>query len=423
MAAPHHPIAEQLAWLAAQPIEELTREACQANLVELGRVTRFVQSLHARIAARLDEVSPTPEADHTAGTRGSAAGSGKATRRGRGRNNSGEAGKGLGDAMDQGEVSGEHLDVFLAIQATLPPVVRQQFCADDERIVAWATHYDVDAFRRLLRGFADELRRQYGIDLLEQQQRDTMLRTWIDERGMLRITAAFDPLNGLSLRAALDAELEALHREPTPPNAPHDPVARQNFLRAHALMRLLQRGPTRSPGHRAELVIVADTTTLNQHGEPSIDWGLPIELPLDALARFYADVERTTIVDVTRAGTIRDLGAQLNLGRSTRLANRAQRRLLRVLHPTCIIPGCTSPFQYCHIHHITWWRHGGATDLDNLAPLCNTHHSQVHQNRWRLSLDIRRNVTVTLTNGDTITNTHAPPWFDPPVSGVSSLSP
>lgn len=424
MNVPHHPIADRLAWLAVQPIDDLSREACLDHLDELAQVTRFVQALHTRYAARLDQVSPTPEADHTAATKGSSHTGKSATGRGRGRKNTGKAGEELGKAMDQGKVSGEHLDVFLAVQATLPPDVRRQLTNSDENIVRWATDHDVDTFRRLLHQYADELRRLHGIDLLEQQQRNTYLRTWVDEYGMVRLSAAFDPKTGLTLRSALDAMLDRLHREPSPPHCPDDPRARQQFLRAHALIRLLQHGPTCAAGNpRTDLVIIADTTRTNHLGQPVLDWGLPIELPLEALAHFYAGTDRTTIVDVTSQGTIRELTQQLDLGRSTRLASRAQRRLLQVLHPTCIIPGCHTPFRHCHIHHVTWWRHGGATNLDNLAPLCNTHHTRVHQDLWGIVLDARRNVTITLPDGRTITETHTPPWFDPPTPSVSSLGP
>jgi hypothetical protein len=423
MPAPTHPIADQLAWLAIQPVEDLTREACVEHLAELGRVSRFVDGLHTRYAARLDAVSPTPEADHSQSTRGSRSSGRRASRRGRGRNNTGAAGQVLGNAMDHGAVSGEHLDVFLSIQATLPLEVRHQFCSNDEQIAGWATQYDVEAFGRLLRAFADELRRLHGISRLDQQRRDTYLDTWVDQTGMVRVSAAFDPESGLAFRTALSAMVETLHHDATPPHCPDDPAARQRFLRAHAFLRLLQHGPTCSGRNRAELVIIADTTQLDSRGQPSIDWGLPVELPLEALARFYRNIDRTTIIDITKSGTIRDLGSQLDLGRTTRLANRAQRRLLRALHPTCVVPGCATPFQQCHIHHVHWWRYGGLTNLSNLAPLCNTHHQRIHNDQWQLTIDDQRRISVTLPDGALLEGTHLPPHFDLAMATLSSLSP
>jgi HNH endonuclease len=35
-------------------------------------------------------------------------------------------------------------------------------------------------------------------------------------------------------------------------------------------------------------------------------------------------------------------------------------------------------------HHITRWRQGGATELDNLVLLCHRHHWMVHEGGWEL---------------------------------------
>ena len=43
---------------------------------------------------------------------------------------------------------------------------------------------------------------------------------------------------------------------------------------------------------------------------------------------------------------------QLHLGRTTRLANRAQRRALRALYSSCAIPGCTGAYDRCKLHHV-----------------------------------------------------------------------
>ena len=68
----------------------------------------------------------------------------------------------------------------------------------------------------------------------------------------------------------------------------------------------------------------------------------------------------------------------LALGRSTRLANRAQRIALTARDRGCVMPGCPMPPSACQAHHITWWRNGGVTDIDNLALVCSHHHSLIH---------------------------------------------
>ena len=81
-------------------------------------------------------------------------------------------------------------------------------------------------------------------------------------------------------------------------------------------------------------------------------------------------------------------GRALDVGRGARLATEAQRQALRAMHRTCIAPNCEVPFDDCRIHHIVPWEQGGATDLSNLAPLCESvkHHHQVHEGGWTLTM-------------------------------------
>jgi hypothetical protein len=110
---------------------------------------------------------------------------------------------------------------------------------------------------------------------------------------------------------------------------------------------------------------------------------------------------------IVRNGIVLHAPGELNLGRATRLANRAQRRALRALYRTCAIPGCSTHYDRCKLHHVVWWRHGGRTDLDNLLPLCSRHHHNVHDDGWHLVLGPNRGLTVRFPDG-TIRNNGPP---------------
>jgi hypothetical protein len=128
-----------------------------------------------------------------------------------------------------------------------------------------------------------------------------------------------------------------------------------------------------------------------------VEWGLPVEVPLRVLAELFGHGDVHAVV--VRGGVVLHAPGVLELGRTTRLANRAQRRALRALYSTCAIPGCETHFDRCKIHHVRWWRHGGCTDLWNLLPLCVHHHSKVHDGGWVITLDADRNLTVRYPDG------------------------
>jgi hypothetical protein len=77
-------------------------------------------------------------------------------------------------------------------------------------------------------------------------------------------------------------------------------------------------------------------------------------------------------------------GAELNLGRSARLPNRATRRALLARDRHCRFPGCERRSRL-HAHHIVHWEHDGPTDMDNLLLLCPKHHRAVHRGGWTLT--------------------------------------
>jgi HNH endonuclease len=75
----------------------------------------------------------------------------------------------------------------------------------------------------------------------------------------------------------------------------------------------------------------------------------------------------------------------LEVGRTSRVVQAAQRTALAVRDGGCVFPGCTRPLAWCEAHHLRHWLHGGPTDLANLALLCRAHHRAVHEGGWRLA--------------------------------------
>ncbi len=311
----------------------------------------------------------------------------------------------FGDALDDGAITGGHVDALTNTAKGLDD--------DDQRaelfdratnLVDVAAVASVDEWRRRLGIEANNIRRNDGIDRLERQRRDTRLSSWTDRDGMVCITGRFDPVTGRKLLGRLDTTVAAVFAEQTPDTCPTDPVAKQHHLNALALARLVD-GTAPATSGRPEYVVVIDTSSPDGAGGPVVDWGIPVEVPHRVLADLIDD--GTVHPVVVRNGVVIHAPGELNLARSTRLANRAQRRALRALYPTCSIPGCDITFDRCKIHHIIWWRNGGRTDLDNLLPVCARHHSKIHDADWHIELGPNRELTIRFPDG-TIHNTSPP---------------
>ncbi|MGB3411393.1 MAG: HNH endonuclease signature motif containing protein, partial [Microthrixaceae bacterium] len=78
---------------------------------------------------------------------------------------------------------------------------------------------------------------------------------------------------------------------------------------------------------------------------------------------------------------------QLERGRQIRYATPEQRRALASRDGGCVFPGCDMPHAWTDAHHVTWWRNGGTTDIDQLISLCRRHHGVAHTTGWNVTLD------------------------------------
>ncbi|HSK36268.1 MAG TPA: HNH endonuclease signature motif containing protein [Actinomycetota bacterium] len=85
----------------------------------------------------------------------------------------------------------------------------------------------------------------------------------------------------------------------------------------------------------------------------------------------------------------------LEVGRTNRVVQPAQRVALAVRDGGCVFPDCARPLGWCEAHHLRHWLHGGSTDLANLALVCRAHHRAVHEGGWRLQRHSDGRLTAT----------------------------
>jgi hypothetical protein len=373
------------------------RVVLEAAVGDVRRLRSWVEAREVAFAERIAEVSSFPEKSLADASRSSIRNAEQILRRAE---TAGEL-PGFAGSLDGGRVTGEHVDVFGRTLRNLDPVQRELLVGDAARLLLIAEQSTPDEFARTLR---DEVRRLDSDgdaeDRLQRQRRAVRLSSWVDRAsGMGRWSAIWDPQTMVSLENRLDAQVDALFHDTPPEGCPTDLLEKQAYLRALALRALLEGGGVRMG--RPEIVVVVDHTQPRPDGTPTIDWGLPVELPDQILDTLTRTADAHTVV--VRDGVIIDAPGRLNLGRATRLANRAQRRALGAVYTSCAIPGCQVRYARTKLHHVIFWEDGGLTDVDNLLPVCQQHHDKIHNNGWHLHLAPNRTLTITLPDSTIMT--------------------
>ena len=80
-------------------------------------------------------------------------------------------------------------------------------------------------------------------------------------------------------------------------------------------------------------------------------------------------------------------GLPLDVGRAQRTSTAAIRRAVEVRDGHCVFAGCDAPPEWCDVHHVLHWAHGGPTSCDNGALLCERHHTACHEGGFSVSRD------------------------------------
>ena len=238
------------------------------------------------------------------------------------------------------------------------------------------------------------LSRDDGLSKQARNRRDRNVRRWVDRNtGMCHTHLQLDAETDARVAAALDAAIAAAKTRQ------QDSELTFDQLQADTLVDLITRTPgTASNNDRRvpEVIVLIDLDTLrtglHDHGVAETADGNP--LPADTIRRMCCDADIIpTVLDAN--------GVTIDVGRERRVATRHQRRALRAMHTSCAHPDCTVRFDNCQIHHVTPWEHGGRSDLDNLLPLCSTHHHLVHEGRWTLTLNPDRTIELRRPDGTT----------------------
>jgi hypothetical protein len=294
-------------------------------------------------------------------------------------------------ALAGGRIDAEHVDGLAAGWRLLDGNTYESFVGREEHLLRRAVELRPERFRKVCVDLARSLVADHGLTVLERQRQASSVSRWVDRAtGMWHLRLGLDPERGAAIDALIQRAVDAER------SADHDDQRTFPQLELAAVLRLLTgSAPETEPPARGEptisVLIDLDTLTSGVFRPDSVCetaslGGQPI--PPATVRRLACDA---AIVPVVLGGD----GVPLDVGRERRLATTGQRRALRALralHATCAHPACDRAFEQCHIHHLVPWEHGGATDLDNLVPVCSRHHRLVHEGGWQVSLDHRRQV-------------------------------
>jgi hypothetical protein len=155
------------------------------------------------------------------------------------------------------------------------------------------------------------------------------------------------------------------------------PVVSGPAVRADALAELagrvlqLKRG-TATAGDSYRVLVHIDEATLRDDGDGD---GAHVE---DGPTLAPEVVRRLLCESSVRAVTTLADGTLLDLGRTARFANRAQRRAMKARDKRCQFAAC-SLTRGLHAHHLIPWSRGGSTDIADMVLLCSHHHHLVHE--------------------------------------------
>lgn len=358
--------------------------------VGLGHLVSLVQVAQAHVLAELDARGATDVRFGMRTVQWVASQSGAAPGPIRGRLRVGRALRSHFDTVDEavssGDVSFDHAKT-LADAATSRSV--DALAAAQHEIVALADGAGYERWKAdvaALAAAADPDGREPDIEVNTLGMPVTIDHT-------VHLKGTLDGANGLMLRTAINAKADELFRRFTCDHeaSPDLPVPGRATLRALALVELIRTATGAELGSgsapRAEVTLIA------HHHEVTDTEGRP--LPQAAIDVWGCDPEVWAVV-------VDHLGIPVDVGHSARIATVAQRRAIAIRDGGCTFPGCDAPIAWCDLHHVTWWHHGGPTDLANLVALCRHHHGVTHRNGWSMRLSDDQIPIWTSPSGQTL---------------------
>ena len=282
----------------------------------------------------------------------------------------------ISDALATGDITAAHVEAMGRVMSK----DRQPLLAGHAAmLVEQARSLSVSDFATVMRHWASLADDQLAKDSFAEKWDRRHLHASVGLDGWVTGDFYLDPVAGSALLTALDHEAP-----PDPLDAPDGPRTLSQ-RRADALVDILGRMRNlgkagANPPHVAAVIDVAALLGVS----PDI---MTARCEIDGIGPVARTVLDQLCCDARFSRFIMSGPSQiLDMGRSTRLVTKSQRRALVVRDRRCRFPSCNRRTQWCDVHHIAGWVESlGETNIDNLILLCRRHHTLVHNSRWAIT--------------------------------------
>jgi hypothetical protein len=238
-----------------------------------------------------------------------------------------------------------------------------------EPLVVWAQRTSLG----VVRAKADAAVRRDRDELVDIE-RSRSVRTWyFDEGTRFGMEAELPAADGAIVERALE---RLACRIPAMPDEEDGVYA--DARRADALVAMASASVAADPDpDRATVVIHAPATALSPTSGDgaAVQDGPPVST--ETLQRLLCTSRFQMVVEDDAANVV-------SLSETARLAPAWMLRQVRYRDRGCRFPGCGAK-RFTEAHHITYWRDGGRTTLDNLVLICSFHHRLVHEHGWTIA--------------------------------------
>lgn len=316
----------------------------------------------------------------------------------------------IAQAVQTGQLSVDAAAIITSGLASITDrVPSDQLHELERRLVDKAVRLNVKEVRRLV---ADAVARAdlAGHQERERRHHEQRYLSWSeDHTGMVTLNARLDAVTAAPIRTVLEQMVTHQFRQ----RRGQDPLDKDQRtpgqLRLDALHDLARHAlgcnNTNPSGVRTTIIVrmtLEDMTTGDGLG--SID-GATQPVSVREVRRLAGDAG---IIPTVLGGD----SEVLDHGREVRMFTRAQRLALIERDGGCA--KCHAPSEHCEAHHITWWEHGGKTDLSNGVMLCTRCHHDIHRQGWGITI---RNGHVYFTPPPDID-----PQQQPQLGGVAAIT-